>query len=42
MMLITSAALAPPNSTFTSNTSYLNTTGNPFYQGASFGCDFYW
>jgi hypothetical protein len=42
MMLITSAALAPRQSTFTSNTTYLNTTGNPFYQGASFGCDFYW
>jgi Putative beta barrel porin-7 (BBP7) len=42
MMLITSAALAPTQTTFTSDTTYLNTTGNPFYQGASFGCDFYW
>jgi hypothetical protein len=42
LMLITSAALAPNQATFTSDTTYLNTTGNPFYQGASFGCDFYW
>jgi hypothetical protein len=42
MMLITSAALAPNQATFTADTTYLNTTGNPFYQGASFGCDFYW
>jgi hypothetical protein len=42
MLLITSAALAPHQATFTSNTSYLNTTADPFYHGASFGCDFYW
>lgn len=42
MLLITSAALAPTQATFTSDTSYLNTTGNPFYHGASFGCEFYW
>ena len=38
MLLITSAALAPNQATFTSDTTYLNTTGNPFYHGASFGC----
>jgi hypothetical protein len=42
MMLITSAALAPNQATFTSNTTYLNTTANPFYHGAAFGFDFYW
>jgi hypothetical protein len=42
MLLITSAALAPHQATFTSNTTYLNTTADPFYHGASFGCDFYW
>ncbi len=42
MLLITSSALAPNQATFTSNTTYLNTTANPFYHGASFGCDFYW
>jgi hypothetical protein len=42
MMLITSAALAPTQATFTPDTTYLNTTGTPFYHGASFGCDFYW
>jgi hypothetical protein len=42
MLLLTSTALAPNQATFTSNTTYLNTTGDPFYHGASFGCDFYW
>jgi hypothetical protein len=42
MMLITSAALAPPQSTFVTDTTYLNTTGNPFYHGASFGFEWYW
>jgi hypothetical protein len=42
MMLLTSSALAPNQATFTSNTTYLNTTANPFYHGASFGCDFFW
>jgi hypothetical protein len=42
MMLITSAALAPHQATFTTDTSYLNTTGNPFYHGASFGFETYW
>lgn len=42
LLLITSAAIAPNQATFTSNTTYLNTTANPFYHGAAFGCDFYW
>jgi len=42
LMLITSAALAPPQATFITDTSYLNTTGNPFYHGASFGVETYW
>jgi hypothetical protein len=42
MMLMTSQAIAPNQATFTSDTTYLNTTANPFYHGASFGCDFYW
>jgi hypothetical protein len=42
MLFITSAALAPNQATFTSNTTYLNTTGDPFYHGAAFGFDFYW
>lgn len=42
MLLMTAAALAPNQATFTSNTTYLNSTGTPFYHGASFGCDFYW
>lgn len=42
MLLITSAALAPHQATFTTDTTYLNTTGNPFYHGASFGCEWYW
>jgi hypothetical protein len=42
LLLITSAAIAPNQATFTSDTTYLNTTANPFYHGAVFGCDFYW
>jgi Putative beta barrel porin-7 (BBP7) len=42
MMLITATALAPNQATFVPDTAYLNTTGSPFYHGASFGCDFYW
>ena len=42
LLLMTSAALAPHQATFTSDTTYLNTTGNPFYHGAVFGVDFYW
>ena len=42
LLLITSAAIAPNQATFTSDTTYLNTTANPFYHGAVFGVDFYW
>lgn len=42
MMFITAQALAPNQATFVTDTSYLNTTGNPFFHGASFGCEFYW
>lgn len=42
MMLITSAALAPPQANFIPETTYLNTTGNPFYHGASFGFEWFW
>lgn len=42
IMLISAAALAPNQATFITDTTYLNTTGHPFYQGASFGCEFYW
>jgi hypothetical protein len=42
MLFITAAALAPNQATFTSDTTYLNTTGGPFYHGASFGCEFFW
>jgi hypothetical protein len=42
MLLITSAALAPNQATFITDTTYLNTTGNPFYHGASFGLEYYW
>ena len=42
MMLITSAALAPSQATFIPELLYLNTTGNPFYHGASFGFEGYW
>lgn len=41
-MLVTSAALAPNQATFITDYSYLNTTGNPFYHGASFGMEWYW
>jgi len=42
MLLVTSAALAPTQATFTTDTTYLNTTGNPFYHGASFGVETFW
>jgi hypothetical protein len=42
LMLITSAALAPSQATFIPEFSYLNTTGAPFYHGASFGIEGYW
>jgi hypothetical protein len=42
LMLITSAALAPNQANFVPEFSYLNTTGDPFYHGASFGIEGYW
>jgi hypothetical protein len=42
LMLITSVALAPSQATFIPEFSYLNTTGDPFYHGASFGLEGYW
>ncbi len=42
MLFITSAAIAPNQATFITDFSYLNTTANPFYHGASFGCEMYW
>jgi hypothetical protein len=42
LMLITSAAIAPNQATFITDTSYLNTTATPFYHGTSFGCEWYW
>jgi hypothetical protein len=42
MLLLTSQALAPNQTTFITDYSFLNTTGNPFYHGASFGFEGYW
>jgi hypothetical protein len=42
MMYITSVALAPYQATFITDFSYLNTTGDPFYHGASFGFEGFW
>lgn len=42
MMLLTSIALAPDQATFITDFSYLNTTGDPFYHGASMGMEWYW
>jgi hypothetical protein len=42
LMLVTNAALAPSQATFIPEFSYLNTTGDPFYHGASFGIEGYW
>jgi hypothetical protein len=42
MMYIEAVALAPSQATFITNISYLNTTGDPFYHGASFGFEGYW
>jgi hypothetical protein len=42
MMYITEVALAPSQATFLTNTSFLSTTGDPFYHGASFGFEGYW
>jgi len=42
MMYIESVALAPSQVTFITDFSYLNTTGDPFYHGASFGLEGFW
>jgi hypothetical protein len=42
MMYLTSQALAPYQATFITDLSYLNTAGDPFYHGASFGFEGYW
>jgi hypothetical protein len=42
MLFITSTAMAPLQATFTTDTTYVNTTGDPFYHGASFGFEMYW
>jgi hypothetical protein len=42
MMLVTSEALAPHQATFITDTSFLDTTGQVFYHGASFGVEWYW
>jgi hypothetical protein len=42
LMYLTSMAMAPPQATFIPEFSYLNTTGDPFYHGASFGFEGYW
>lgn len=42
MMLFTSIALAPDQATFITDYSFLNTTGDPFYHGASMGLEWYW
>jgi hypothetical protein len=42
MMVLTSLALAPAQATFIPEFSYLNTTGDPFYHGVSFGFEGYW
>ena len=42
LMFMTSLALAPNQATFITDYSYLNTTGGPFYHGATAGVDFFW
>jgi hypothetical protein len=42
LMYITSVALGPNQATFIDDFSYLNTTQDPFYHGASFGLEGYW
>jgi hypothetical protein len=42
MMYLTSQALAPNQATFITDFSYLNTSQDPFYHGASFGFEGYW
>ncbi|MCI0335488.1 MAG: BBP7 family outer membrane beta-barrel protein [Planctomycetes bacterium] len=42
MMFLDSVALAPSQTTFIPEFAFLNTTGDPFYHGASFGFEGYW
>lgn len=42
LMYLTSQALAPNQATFITDFSYLNTTQDPFFHGASFGFEGYW
>jgi hypothetical protein len=42
MMFINAVALAPAQATFIPEFGFLNTTGDPFYHGASFGFEGYW
>jgi hypothetical protein len=42
LMYLTAVAMAPPQITFIPEFSYLNTTGDPFYHGFSFGLEGYW
>ena len=42
MMFITAEALAPHQATFLTDTAFLDTTGQTYFRGASFGVEFYW
>jgi hypothetical protein len=42
MMYISAVALAPNQATFITDFSYLNTSQDPFYHGASFGIEGFW
>jgi hypothetical protein len=42
LMFINAVALAPAQATFIPEFGFLNTTGDPFYHGASFGFEGYW
>lgn len=42
LMFMESVALAPSQATFIPEFAFLNTTGDPFYHGASFGFEGYW
>lgn len=42
LMFLSSMAMAPAQATFLPEFSYLNTTGDPFYHGISFGFEGYW
>jgi hypothetical protein len=42
MMFLESVALAPSQANFIPQFNYLNTTGDPFYHGSSFGFEAFW